>query len=206
MTPQLWLLAGAFAAGSALGGAASWQLGRAPLRMENADLREAHAESVRKAVSAAAQRVQTAQTRSDNLGAQLSAQLTANAKLTEEKTRALQSATTGRACLSGRALGVLNGAAGIRVAGAGVPAPQPRAAAAGGAPAAPAHAAAADGAQPQLPAARAQEPALEATDTAVAIWIATAGQQYEGCRERLNALIEWHTDPQTKSPTEGRRP
>ncbi|OOG81526.1 hypothetical protein B0E41_17345 [Hydrogenophaga sp. A37] len=203
---QLWLLAAAFAAGSAVGGAASWQLGRAPLRIENADLREAHTESVRKAVTAAAQRVQDAQTRSDTLGARLSTTLAANATLTKEKTRALQSATSGRACLSGRALGVLNGSTGISVAGAGVPAPQPRAAAAGGAPAAPAHAERQDSPSAGLPADPAEHPALEATDTAVAVWIATAGQQYEGCRERLNALISWHTNPQTKSPTEGQRP
>lgn len=207
MIAQLWLLVGAFAAGSAVGGAASWQLGRAPLRIENADLREAHTESVRKAVTAASQRVQDAQTRSDTLGAQLSTTLAANAKLTEEKTRALQSATSGRACLSGRALGVLNGSTGISVAGAGVPAPQPRAAAAGGAAAAPADAERQESPGAGLPA----DPAagLEATDTAVAVWIATAGQQYEGCRERLNALISWHnTAPATatKSPTEGLRP
>ena len=206
MIAQLWLLVGAFAAGSAVGGAASWQLGRAPLRIENADLREAHTESVRKAVTAAASRVQAAQTRSDALGAQLSTTLAANATLTQEKTRALQSATSGRACLSGRALGVLNGSTGIRVAGAGVPAPVSGAAAAGGAPAAPAHAASSDSPSAQLPA---DAPSLEATDTAVAVWIATAGQQHEGCRERLNALISWHnTAPAsaTKSPAEGLKP
>lgn len=204
--PQLWLLAGAFALGSALGGTASWHLGRAPLRTENADLREAHAESVRKAVTAAAQRVQTAQARSDTLGSRLAATLAANAQLTEEKTHALQSATSGRACLSGRALRVLNGAPGIRVTGAGVPAPLAGAAATGAAPAAPAHAPAADGPQPQLPAA-ADTPAIEATDTAVAVWIATAGQQHETCRERLNALIAWHAaETATQSPAEGRTP
>lgn len=195
MTPQVWLLAGAFALGSAAGGGAAWHLGRAPLRMENADLREAHAEAVRKAVTAAAQRVQAAQTRSDTLGAQLAAQLATNATLTQEKTRALQLATNGRACLTGRALRVLNGSPGVSVTAAGVPAPGARAAATDASPAAP------EGAEP---------PGIEATDTAVALWIATAGEQYEACRERLNALIAWHTPaapaPATKSPTEGRRP
>jgi hypothetical protein len=202
-----WLAAAA--AGAALSAAATWPLARAPLQTALADLREDHAalrisyaESARLAALAAAARLQAAQQRSSALGAQLSTTLAQNARLTKEKTDALNAATTGRACLSDRALRVLHGAPGLAVTGlAGVPAPGARAAAAGAAPAAPADPARPDGARAELPAApAAQPPALEATDTAVAIWIATAGEQHEACRERLAALIAWHENPPTQEP------
>jgi hypothetical protein len=187
----------ALAAGAAGGGWAAWNLGRAPLRMENADLREAHAEATRKAALAGAARLQVAQERSESLATELLETLAANAQLTEEKTHALQTATTGRACLSGRALRVLHGAPGITVAGAdGLPPPRAGAAAPGAAPAAPDHA---DGTGTKQPSPGA---ILEATDTAVAVWIATAGQQYEACRARLNALIAWHKKPATTATQE----
>lgn len=185
--------------GAAGGGWAAWQLGRAPLRVENADLRETHAEAIRLAALAGARRLQLAQERSDALAADLLATLAANDQLTQEKTHALQTSTAGRACLSDRALRVLHGAPGVRVAGApGVPPPRPGAAAAGAAAAA-----AANQASPARPgAAQPAEPAAErvATDTDVAVWIATAGQQHEACRARLNALIAWHEKTPTQEP------
>lgn len=187
--------------GAAGGGWAAWNLGRAPLRMENADLREAHAEATRAAVLAGARRLQVAQERSDSLAAELLATLAANDQLTQEKTDALTLATTGRACLSGRALRVLHGAPGITVAAAdGLPPPGSRAAATGAAATAPAHPGAAGGQGAQQPA---SAPELEATDTAVALWIATAGQQHEACRSRLSALIAWHErNPTTTTATQ----
>lgn len=186
--PALLALAAAAAAGWS-----AWHLGRAPLREENADLREAHAETTRLAALAAAARLQAAQQRSDALASDLLTTLATNAQLTEEKTHALQTATAGRACLSDRALRVLHGAPGVTVAGAGMPAPQPGTAAAGAAPAAPADPASPAGTGAGRPAHAPAE--LAATDTDVALWIATAGQQHEACRSRLNALIAWHTQP-----------
>lgn len=186
----------ALLAGAGGGAWAAWQLGRAPLRLENADLREAHAEAARLAALAGARRLQAAQARSDSLASELIEALAANHQLTEEKTHALRIATTGRACLSDRALRVLHGSPGITVSGvARLPAPGPGAAATHATPATPAHT---DGPSPGEPANA--PPELVATDTAVAIWIATAANQYEACRQRLSALIAWHQQPNTQEP------
>lgn len=171
-----YLLAAAVAAG------ATWPLARAPLqgdiadlRMENAGLREAHTESLRLAVQAASARVQRAQESGEAVSARLAAALTKNDQLTEEKQRAIKAATNGRACLSGRALRVLDGATGITVAPRrdGVPAPA-------GQPAAEAGAAAA---HPDV--------GNVATDTDLGGWVLDAGRRHEACREQLGALIDW---------------
>lgn len=187
----------ALLAGAAGGGWAAWQLGRAPLRMENADLREAHAEATKLAVLAGARRLQLAQERSDLIAGELLATLATNHQLTEERTHALTTATTGRACLSGSALRVLHGSPGITVAGVdGLPPPRPGAAAAHAAAAAPAHQAGAPGQGAEL----SHGAELESSDTAVATWVAMAGQQHEACRARLNALIAWHEKTPTQEP------
>lgn len=198
----------ALLAGAAAGGWVAWQLGRAPLRAENADLRTAnaelrarHAEESRLAALAGAARLQAAQDRSDALAGELLATLADNAQLTEEVTHALETATTGRACLSGGALRVLRRSPGITVAGPdGLPTPRAGTAAAGAAPAGPAHA---PGGEPRTGAGQHAGPAteLEATDTAVAGWIAAAGTAYETCRARLSALIAWHERPAPQPPT-----
>jgi prophage endopeptidase len=162
-----YLLAAAVAAG------ATWPLARAPLqgdiadlRTKNTELREAHAESARLAAQAASARLQTAQQTGEAISARLAKVLSKNDQLTEEKKHALKEATVGRACLSERALRVLNGSAGITVAtgGSGVPA-------ATGQPAG--------------------ESGAAATDTDVAGWIVVAGKRHEACREQLGALIDW---------------
>lgn len=183
----LWLPLLALVAGAAGGAYAAWHLGRAPLRTENAELRETHAEATRLTALAGARRLQEAQARSDTLAGELLETLAANHQLTEEKTHALRTATTGRACLSGRALRVLHGAPGITLGAPahGLPAPRAGAAAAHAAPAAHTDA---DGGQ------------RVATDTGIAVWIATAGGQYEACRQRLNALIAWHAPTAHQEP------
>lgn len=190
----LWLPLLALVAGAAGGAYAAWHLGRAPLRTENAELRTAmanlrsdHAEATRLTALAGARRLQEAQARSDTLAGELLDTLAANHQLTEEKTHALRTATTGRACLSDRALRVLHGAPGITLGAPahGLPAPRAGAAAAHAAPAAHTDA---DGGQ------------RVATDTGIAVWIATAGGQYEACRQRLNALIAWHAPTAHQEP------
>ena len=176
----------ALLAGAAAGGWAAWQLGRAPLHTENAALRVAHAEAARLAALAGARRLQVAQQHGDALASELAQTLAANNQLFQEKTHALQRVATGRACLSGPALGVLNSAPGLRVAGLdGVPAPGAAAAAAGAATA---------------PDTNAPAPGGErvATDADIGTWALGAGAQYEACRARLDALIDWHT----RTPTE----
>lgn len=181
----LWVPVLALLAGAAAGAWGGWQLGRAPLLVSLAELRETHTEQTRLVQQASAKRLQVAQERGESLAAELAHTLTTNAQLTQEKTHALRAATTGRACLSDRALRLLHGAPGITVAGApGLPAPQPAAAAAHAAPAAPAHP---DGER-------------VATDTGLALWIANAGGQYEACRQRLSALIAWHHQPTHTEP------
>jgi hypothetical protein len=202
-----WLSLVPYLAAGAIAASATWPVARAPLqtavaqlRMENAALRETNAESVRLASLAAAARVQEAQRKSEVLGAGLLAAAAQNATLAKEKAHALQAATSGRACLSDRALRVLNQSPGLAVSGlARVPAPGPGAAAPGG-PAAP------HTNEPNEPAGQQRT----ATDADIGTWAIAAGQQYEDCRRRLDALISWHDKPApasaTQSPNEGHRP
>lgn len=141
-----------------------------------AKLKQDKAEARTKALEAQAMRLKAAEERSNQLAGQLSTALLANAQLTTEKTDALKSATAGRACLSDRAVRVLNGSPGIRVAGLdGVPTTRSGADAA------------------SAPTATNPDTAgLIVTDTGIATWSVTAGKQYEACRLRLNALIDWH--------------
>lgn len=170
----------ALLAGAAAGGWAAWELGRAPLRTENAELRVAYAQASELAVQAAARRLQQAHERSESLASQLADTLLANKQLSQEKTHALQRVSIGRACLSDRALRVLDSAPGLRVAGLDeLPAPEPAAAAAGGA--APTHTN-----QPG------ERPERVATDADIGTWAIAAGAQFEACRARLDALIDWH--------------
>lgn len=185
-----WLAIVPYLLAYALGAAASWPLARAPLqttvadlRMENADLRTTNAESARKAALASAARLQAAQDKGDVLTRQLAASAARNDQLAKEKALEIKAATLGRACLSERTLGVLNGAPGITVASApgGVPTPT-------------GSAAAADEAASPHPGGE-----LVSTDTDVGIWITQAGQQYDACRQRLDALIDWHEQPSTSA-------
>jgi hypothetical protein len=212
----------ALLAGAAAGGWGAWHLGRAPLRAEAADLRAdlatlrtQHAEEARLAAGAGAKRLQEAQDRSEALATDLLQTLADQHQQTEETTHALQTATTGRACLSDRAVRLLQRAPGITLAGAdGLPPPRAGTAAAGAAAAASAGApGAADPAA--VPAAAgvgttgqpATQDHLEATDTAVAVWVATAGGLYQACAERLGALIAWHRQtPPTPEPLRGPAP
>lgn len=183
--PSVWAFFIAMLVGAAGGSAATWGLARAPLqgrvadlRVENAALRETHAESARLSAQAAARRLEQAQQAGAASEARLANALAVDARLTKEKKDALATATDGRACLADRALRLLDGAPGITVAradSADLPAPAGPAAAA---------------------------PAAVTTDTHIAGWIADAGQHYEACREQLHALIDW-TEQSTQEPQEG---
>lgn len=105
-----------------------------------------------------------AQARGDALTTRLETANHAARRLQENLDDALRRATTGRACLREPALRLLDHAAGLR---ADLPT------AAGGA-------AAADG--------------RVASDTDVARWIGRARHDYDECRRRLDALIDWHTE------------
>lgn len=186
----------ALLAGAAGGSWAAWQLGRAPLRAENAELRESYAEATRLAVQAGAQRLQAAQEWGNALATELADTLLANNQLSLEKTHALQRVSTGRACLSGPALRVLNSAPGIRVAGLdGLPAAKPAAAATGATPAPHTdqpHAGQPGSAQPGGAHYEAAQTERVATDADIGTWAVVAGARFEACRARLDALIDWH--------------
>lgn len=169
---------------AALGAGVAWPLARSPLQADIADLRAqfagfrtAQAQAAAEAEQAAAARLLEAQALGDELTSRLASAQARNDQIIKEKAHAIQAATLGRACLSERALRVLDGAPGITVShgNVGVPAP------AGGA-------AAEDGAV--------------ATDTDIGVWITQAGRQYESCRERLDALIDWHATPGSASTSE----
>lgn len=155
-----------FAAGLWLG----FEVGGAAPRLELAQLREANARDQAAIAEHASRALLEAQTRGDELTTQLHAANRA-ALLTQEKLdESLRRATTGRACLRGPALRLLDGAHNLSVAvsaPAGVPA-------------------AADGSAPADPG------ELVSSDTDIARWIARAGLQYDECRRRLDALIGWH--------------
>lgn len=186
----LWVPVLALLAGAAAGAWGGWQLGRAPLLVSLAELRETHTEQNRLVQQASARRLQVAQERGESLAAELAQTLTTNAQLTQEKTHALHLAATGRVCLSDRALRVLHGAPGLSVAGLdGLPPPQPAAAAVGAAPAAHPHTAPPTGDTERV-----------TTDADIGAWAIGAGAAYEVCRARLDALIAWHHQPTHTEP------
>lgn len=121
-------------------------------------------------LQAAQQALAAEQARGDALTTALVRALDEIDHLKKEAHRAIKTATSGRACLGGAALRVLERAPGITV----VPAPTGGAAAADGAAAS-----AADD---------------YATDTQTASWAIDAGAQYETCRAQLDALIDWHVE------------
>lgn len=118
--------------------------------------------------------LQAALARGDALSTGLLNQQDEINQLKTEKRDALTLASTGRPCLGSAALRLLNNAPGIRVKR--LPAPT-------SSPAATSEPAAAAG----------SDDAGYSTDTQAALWVLDAGAQFEVCRARLNALIDWHT-------------
>lgn len=187
---SIWLPVLALLAGAGAGAWGGYTVGRAPLLVDLASLKQTHTESLRLAQLAAAKRLQDAQQRSDTLSTALAETITQTATLQQEKTHALRLAAAGRVCLDARALGVLNTSPGLRVAGFdGVPAPEPAAAAA--------HAPAATDSNASD---TSRTPGLVATDEDIGAWSIGAGAQYEACRKRLDALIDWHTTTPKAAP------
>lgn len=148
------------------------QLGAAQARTRQAEATLLEAERLRAA--------------GDVLSHQLAAAEAARALAYKERDDAILRATTGRPCLRADAVRVLDGAPGL--AFAVVPGP------AGGAAAADAAAAADPGAAGAGTGGGAGGLAAQqatVTDTDAARWMAAAGQQYETCRGRLQALIDF---------------
>ncbi|QDF95179.1 hypothetical protein CJ010_00735 [Azoarcus sp. DD4] len=175
--PRWLALAALVAAGAAAGG---WIVAQVK-NSELAELRTEQTERVTKAERLARERLQAAQARGDELTVRLAAANESAATLQKELDDALSKVTTGRPCLGGAALRVLDRAPGI--AAPRMPAP---------ARVAPA----ADAAHPAAPAAQpaARDEGDAATDTDVARWALHAAGEYGECTRRLGALIDWHDE------------
>lgn len=174
--PRWLALAALVVAGAAAGG---WIVAQVK-NGELAALRIEQAERVTRAERLARERLQAAQARGDELTVRLAAANESAATLQKELDDALSKVTTGRPCLGGAALRVLDRAPGI--APAGLPAPA-------GVPAG------ANAAHPAAPAAQpAGDEGAAATDTDVARWALHAAGEYGECVRRLGALIDWHDE------------
>lgn len=147
-----------------------FEIGAASSHVELTQVREAAARDQAAIAEHASRRLLEAQARGDTLTTQLDTANRAAMRLQETLDDALRRATTGRPCLREPALRLLDGAHGLKL---GVPTPAGGDAAADGAAAAPAG-------------------ELVSADTDVALWIGHAGRQYDECRRRLGALIDWH--------------
>lgn len=107
--------------------------------------------------------LEAAQERGDSLSSALLHQEDLIIEFKTEKLNAISKSTTGRACLGGATLRLLDKAPGLSVSN--LP-------------------------PPTSGVAEASEPV--ATDTDVSVWISDAGARFEVCRNRLDTLIEWH--------------
>jgi len=129
-------------------------------------LESTHAKQQAAAETAARQRLESAQAQGDRLSARLSDTESALNKKTLEVSREVARLTTGRPCLDGRVVGLLNR-------------PAPNA-----------------GPLPQAAVAPDAADGTVATDTDVAGWIGNAKGQYATCRARLAALIDFEEGKQ----------
>jgi len=130
---------------------------------EIADIKRTQAENEVRVAQAASKRLEDAQALGDQLTQQLLDAEAARQKLAQEKNDEIRRLTTGRRCLDAAAVRVLNNAS--------------------------------TGSQPGALPETARQPAAEdgaaATDTDVGLWISNAWDQYETCRGRLGALIDF---------------
>lgn len=165
MMPLNWVIVLALSFCSA-GFGAGWYTGRAPLHTQIAEQKAVRATEQFRVAERHAQVLQDAQDRGDALSGKLLQTESQVNQLKRDRRDAVKQVTTGRPCLYGPALRLLNSAPGLSVAA--VPAP------AGGA---------------------AAEGAAVATDTDIAGWAIDAGAQYEVCRTRLDALIDFVIPP-----------
>ena len=133
-----------------------------------AGIQRDQAQAIAAARAADVETLKLAKRHGDALTLQLQVTESTLTKRERELHDAIRSKTTGRACLSGSVVRLLNNAAGDDATNL---------------PTSAAVAAAADG--------TAARDTSFATDTDVAQWAANARAQYEICRARLNALIDW---------------
>lgn len=119
-------------------------------------------------------RVASANKRSDDLSTQLAKAEAARQTLALEHFREIKRLTTGRACLSGAVVRLLNEPTGMRI----------------------------DGAVPKAISEPVRDDAAVATDTDVALWADFARRAYDTCRGRLQAIADFYRDPSPTAQTE----
>ena len=163
-------LAVAFLVWTLLAAIAGWQTGREQEQdrctAAIATLKADQATQERQAAQAALDRLQQAQARGDALQARLAAEETDRQTQAQEHAREIKRLTTGRPCLNAGTVRLLNEPTG-HSGTATVPATTSGATAAD---------------------------APASSDTDVAGWIDDAQRQYDACRSRLDALIDWHQE------------
>lgn len=131
-------------------------------------LQESYATEKAKAASEALARINAAKSRSDELENRLAASESARQIAKQETSREISRLTTGRPCLGADAVRLLNRTIG----------PEP-----------------ATRLMPDTSSGPVATDGPAATDTDVGQWITAASSQYATCRERLDALIDWHLKP-----------
>lgn len=119
-------------------------------------------------------RVASANKRSDDLSTRLAKAEAARQALALEHYREIKRLTTGRACLSGAVVRLLNEPAGMRI----------------------------DGAVPKAISEPVRDDAAVATDTDVALWADFARRAYDTCRGRLQAIADFYREPSPTAQTE----
>lgn len=153
-----------FAAVAALLFAAGWQVQGWRKDAEIERIERAHAEQRARDAEAAADEITAAVKRGNELAARVTAAESTRDIALQETRDALRKVTTGRPCLSGPAVRLLNESAGLKPA------------------------------LPATPGQPAVTDAAAATDTDVGEWIAGAIRHYDTCRGRLAAVADFYKD------------
>lgn len=154
--------------GVGMGAIGAWHIQDTRLRLQAAQFAQEQAEQDQAAADIAQiglQRLQRAQDEADRIDADAQHRVQRQQRQLQELKNALKTATTGRPCLSGAAVGLLNSAQQTDTLPADT--------------------------MPNAPPALAESTAQVATDTDIADWIAHAQQQYDLCRGRIDDLNRW---------------
>ena len=141
---------------------------------EIARINERHQADQARATSETLGRVTAANKRSDGLAEQLAKAEQTRQTLAQEHYREIQRLTTGRACLSGAVVRLLNEPADLRI----------------------------NRALPQAIREPLRDDAPAATDTDVALWAELARRSYDTCRARLQAIADFYREPSPTAQAE----
>ncbi|MCK9636000.1 MAG: hypothetical protein M0R41_06955 [Methylobacter tundripaludum] len=145
------------------GSGAGWYVTDAVLGKQIAQMAADYANEKAVAEKVYRERFTAAQALGDTLSDRLAQTESHLTQKTKELSHALSKVTTGRTCLNGAAVGLLNNTDND------------------------------SSAEPQATVSPVTEDAAVATDTDIADWIGSAKGQYETCRARLGALIDFET-------------